>query len=98
MPSDANVTPSPTPEHKRQAHNHSSCEYMGGCQNYGPFWVPIIVRHLLFTYLWLAGNGGMGYNYNYYYYHSSIPYKPKVSLRYPKGNPKIDNHPHETYL
>ena len=21
---------------------------MGGCQNYGPFWVPIIIRHLLF--------------------------------------------------
>ena len=40
MPSDVNVTPSPTPEHKRQAHNHSSCEYMGGCQNYGPFLGP----------------------------------------------------------
>ena len=22
--------------------------YMGGCQNYGPFWVPIIIRHLIF--------------------------------------------------
>ena len=21
---------------------------MGGCQNYGPFWVPDIVRHLIF--------------------------------------------------
>ena len=21
---------------------------MGGCQNYGPFWVPIIIRHLIF--------------------------------------------------
>ena len=22
--------------------------YMSGCQNYGPFWVPLIIRHLLF--------------------------------------------------
>ena len=22
--------------------------YMGGCQNYGPFWIPIIIRHLMF--------------------------------------------------
>ena len=22
--------------------------YMGGCQNYGPFWIPIIIRHLIF--------------------------------------------------
>ena len=22
--------------------------YMGGCQNYGPFWVPTIIRHLIF--------------------------------------------------
>ena len=21
---------------------------MGGCQSYGPFWVPIIIRHLIF--------------------------------------------------
>ena len=25
-----------------------ACVYMGGCQNYGPFGVPNIVRHLLF--------------------------------------------------
>ena len=25
--------------------------YMGGCQNYGPVWVPIIIRHLLTYYL-----------------------------------------------
>ena len=31
-------------------------------------------RHIVITYLWLVGNGGMGYDYNYYYYHSSIPY------------------------
>ena len=24
---------------------HSIYAYMGGCQNYGPFWIPIIIRH-----------------------------------------------------
>ena len=41
------------------------------------------------TYLWLVGNGEMGYNYNYccnyHYYHSSIPYKPKVSVGSPNA-------------
>ena len=22
--------------------------HLGGCQNYGPFWIPIIVRHVIF--------------------------------------------------
>ena len=22
--------------------------YMGGCQNYGPFWIPILIRPLIF--------------------------------------------------
>ena len=25
-----------------------SCFAMGGCQNYGPFLVPIIIRHIIF--------------------------------------------------
>ena len=25
-----------------------SCFAMGGCQNYGPFLVPIIIRHMIF--------------------------------------------------
>ena len=24
-----------------------TCSYMGGCQNYGSFWIPIIIRHLV---------------------------------------------------
>ena len=41
----------------------------GKCDSDGSFGVM-----LLFTYLWLVGNGRMGYNFNYYQYHSSIPY------------------------
>ena len=31
--------------------------YMGGCQNYGPFWVPITIRHLLFQHSQLGKAG-----------------------------------------
>ena len=35
-------------EDNGKEHGHYYLSYMGGCQNYGPFWVPSTIRHLIF--------------------------------------------------
>ena len=47
--------------------------YMGGCQNYGPFWIPILIRHLIFRVpqkgtIILTTTHMYYYWYQYYYY------------------------------